>query len=263
MTMDALTLSGVNVARDGHVAIVTFARAPHNFADLALIEAIGAAFAAADADREVRAIVLQSAGKVFCAGADLVNANPVAGERTEGERNPFYVAAAKLFAVETPVVAAIQGAAVGAGLGLALVADFRVASPEAKFVANFVQIGFHPGFGISAVLERVIGRQRALLMALTARRIRAEQAEAWGLVDAVVPADRLRGEALSLAREIAAGAPLAVGSTRKTMRGDLFALVQSQTDHELAEQAWLQKTNDFAEGVRAVSERRPGNFTAT
>jgi enoyl-CoA hydratase/carnithine racemase len=82
-------------------------------------------------------------------------------------------------------------------------------------------------------------------------------------VDAVVPADQLGAEALSLAKEIAAGAPLAVGSTRKTMRGDLFALVQSQTDHELAEQAWLQKTNDFAEGVRAVSERRPGNFTGT
>ncbi|RZM15909.1 MAG: enoyl-CoA hydratase/isomerase family protein [Sphingomonas sp.] len=262
MTDQART-SGVDVTRDGHVAIVTFARPPHNFADLALIEAIGAAFAAADVDPNVRAIVLQSEGKVFCAGADLVNANPVAADRTEGERNPFYVAAAKLFAVETPVVAAIQGAAVGAGLGVALVADFRVASPEAKFVANFVQIGFHPGFGISAVLERVIGRQRALLMALTARRIRIEQAEAWGLVDSVVPADRLRAEALALAKEIAAGAPLAVGSTRKTMRGDLFALVQSQTDHELAEQAWLQKTNDFAEGVRAVSERRPGNFTAT
>jgi len=263
MTNDPLGFFGVDVTRDGHVTIVTFARPPHNFADLALIEAIGAAFAAADADRDIRAIVLQSEGKVFCAGADLVNANPVAAERSEGERNPFYVAAAKLFAVETPVVAAIQGAAVGAGLGLALVADFRVASPEAKFVANFVQIGFHPGFGISAVLERVIGRQRALLMALTARRIRAEQAESWGLADAVFPADRLRAEALSLAKEIAAGAPLAVGSTRKTMRGDLFALVQSQTDHELAEQAWLQKTNDFAEGVRAVSERRPGNFTAT
>ena len=262
MTDQART-NGVDVTRDGHVAIVTFARPPHNFADLALIEAIGAAFAAADADRDVRAIVLQSEGKVFCAGADLVNANPVAADRTEGERNPFYVAAARLFAVETPVVAAIQGAAVGAGLGLALVADFRVASPEAKFVANFIQIGFHPGFGISAVLERVLGRPRARLMALTARRIRAEQAEAWGLADAVVPADQLRAEALSLAREIAAGAPLAVGSTRKTMRGDLFALVQSQTDHELAEQAWLQKTNDVAEGGRAVSDRRPGNFTAT
>lgn len=250
----------VHTARDGHVAILTFARPPHNFADLALMEAIGAAFAAADADPDVRAIVLQSDGRIFCAGADLARDNPVEKDQPAGTRNPFYVAAARLYAVKTPVVAAIQGAAVGAGLGLALVADFRVAAPEARFVANFVALGFHPGFGISAVLERVIGRQRSLLMNLTARRIKAEQAADWGLVDVLVPADRLRAEALALAQEIAAGAPLAVQSTRQTLRGDLFALVERQTDHELAEQAWLQKTADFAEGVRAVNERRPGLF---
>ncbi len=254
-------IAPVHLARDGHVAILTFARPPHNFADLALITAIGSAFAAADADPEVRAIVLQSDGRIFCAGADLARDNPVEKDVPPGSRNPFYVAAAQLFAVQTPVVAAIQGSAVGAGLGLALVADFRVAAPEARFVANFVALGFHPGFGISAVLERVVGRQRALLMNLTGRRIKAEQAADWGLVDVLVPADRLRAEALALAQEIAAGAPLAVRSTRATLRGDLFELVQRQTDHELAEQAWLQKTDDFAEGVRAVNERRPGNFT--
>jgi enoyl-CoA hydratase/carnithine racemase len=250
----------IETRRDGHVAIVTFARGPVNFADQALIEGIGAAFAQADADRDVRAIVLRSEGRVFCAGADLANANPVAAPQAAGTRNPFYVAAAALFAVRTPVVAAIQGSAVGAGLGLALVADFRVASPDARFVANFVQIGFHPGFGISAVLERVIGRQRALMMALTARRIRGEEAEGWGLVDVLVPQAGLDATALSLAHEIASGAPLAVASTRRTMRGDLHALVLAQTDHELAEQAWLQKTADFAEGVKAVAERRPGRF---
>jgi enoyl-CoA hydratase/carnithine racemase len=250
----------VQTRRDGHVAIVSFERPPHNFADQALLEGIGAAFDAADADAEVRAIVLRSEGRVFCAGADLVNANPVK-EGVTPERNPFYVAAARLFAVKTPVVAAVQGSAVGAGLGLSLVADFRVASPEARFVANFVQIGFHPGFGISAVLERIVGKQRALLMCLTGRRIRGEEAVEWGLVDHLVPAGELDAAALALAHEIAAGAPLAVQSTRATMRGDLHALVEAQTDHELAEQAWLQRTADFAEGVRAVAERRPGRFT--
>ena len=250
----------VSTHRDGHVAVVTFDRPPHNFADLSSIEAIGEAFAQADADRDVRAIVLRSGGRVFCAGADLVNANPVADGVPEGERNPFYVAAARLFAVETPVVAAIGGAAVGAGLGLALVADFRIASPDARFVANFVQLGFHPGFGISAVLERIVGRQRAALMLLTGRRVRAEQAAEWGLADEAVPAGELDAAALALAREIASGAPLAVRSTRATIRGDLRALVERQTDHELAEQAWLQQTADFAEGVRAVAERRPGRF---
>ena len=250
----------VETRRDGHVAVVTFARAPHNFIDQALIEAIGAAFDAADADAQVRSIVLRSEGRVFCAGADLVNANPVAEPQAEGTRNPFYVAAARLFAVRKPVIAAVQGSAVGAGLGLSLVADFRVASPAARFVANFVAIGFHPGFGISAVLERVVGRQRALLMNLTARRVRGEEAAEWGLVDVLARPEELDAAALALAQEIAAGAPLAVQATRATMRGDLRALVERQTDHELAEQAWLQRTADFAEGVRAVAERQPGRF---
>ena len=251
----------VTTTHDGHVAIVTFARPPHNFADLELIRGIGAAFDAADAEAGVRAILLRSEGKVFCAGADLANANPVGEDAAAaGERNPFYVAAAKLFGVKKPVVAAVQGAAVGAGLGLALVADFRVATPAARFVANFVHLGFHPGFGISAVLERLVGRQRALLMALTGRRIGGEQAADWGLADVLVGADELAATALALAQELATGAPLAVQSTRATMRGDLHALVERQTDHELAEQQWLQKTADYAEGVRAVNERRPGRF---
>ena len=253
-------MNPVETRRDAHVAIVSFARPPHNFADLPLIEAIGAAFDDADADREVRAIVLRSEGRVFCAGADLANANPVADGALAGERNPFYVAAARLFGVAKPVVAAVQGAAVGAGLGLALVADFRVAAPEARFAANFVQLGFHPGFGISAVLERVVGKQKAALMLLTGRRVAGEQAGAWGLADAVVPVDRVTAEALALAHEIAGGAPLAVQATRRTTRGDLRDLVERQTDHELAQQAWLQKTADFAEGVRAVNERRAGRF---
>lgn len=251
----------VSTSIDGHVAVVRFERPPSNFADLELIRAIGTAFEAADADRDVRAILLRSEGRVFCAGADLANANPVADGVPEGGRNPFYVAAAGLFGVTKPVVAAVQGAAVGAGLGLALVADFRVAAPEARFAANFVQLGFHPGFGISAVLERIVGRQKAALMLLTGRRVRGEQAADWGLVDELVPADRLEDAAMALAREIAAAAPLAVQATRATIRGDLRALVERQTDHELAEQARLQKTSDFAEGVRAVNERRAGRFT--
>lgn len=250
----------VATGKDGHVAVVTFASPPYNFADLSLIEAIGAAFDACDADRDVRAILLRSEGRVFCAGADLQNANPVA-EGVTAERNPFYVAAARLFGVRKPVVAAIQGSAVGAGLGLSLVADFRVAAPEARFVANFVQLGFHPGFGISAVLERIVGKQRALLMLLTGRRVKGEEAYDWGLADRLASHDGLDAAALALAQEIAAGAPLAAQSTRATLRGDLAELVARATDHELAEQAWLQKTADFAEGVKAVAERRPGRFT--
>jgi enoyl-CoA hydratase/carnithine racemase len=174
--------------------------------------------------------------------------------------NPLYAQAVRLFSAEKPIVAAVQGAAVGAGLGLALVADFRVASPDARFTANFVKLGFHPGFGITYTLPRLIGPTRAELMCLTGRRVKAEDGLAWGLVDEVAPLEDLRAAALRLAAEIAENAPLALVSTRKTLRGDLAAAVRAQTDIEFREQSILRATEDFREGVRAVAERRAGNF---
>jgi enoyl-CoA hydratase/carnithine racemase len=174
--------------------------------------------------------------------------------------NPLYVEAVRLFSAKKPIVAAVQGAAVGAGLGLALVADFRVVAPEARFTSNFVKLGFHPGFGVTYTLPRLIGQQKAALMCLTGRRIGGEEALAWGLADAIAPLDELLDAALALANEIAEAAPLAVQSTRATLRAGLAEAVKNQTDHELVEQSWLRKTKDFAEGVRAVNERRAGNF---
>jgi enoyl-CoA hydratase/carnithine racemase len=249
----------VTVQRDGHVATVEFSQPPNNFVSLGLLRDLTAALFDLDGERDIRATVLASAGKVFCAGANLA-ANVPVGPAREGERDPFYVEAARLFSVKKPIVAAVQGAAIGAGLGLTLVADFRIASPEARFAANFTKLGFHPGFGITATLERVVGRQRALLMCLTGRRIKAEEALAWGLVDDLVPAEALRDAAKALAAEIAEAAPLAVQATRATMRGELADIVARQTDHELIQQSILRKTADFAEGVRAVNERRPGKF---
>jgi enoyl-CoA hydratase/carnithine racemase len=172
----------------------------------------------------------------------------------------LYEQALRVFAAEKPIVAAIQGAAVGAGLGLALTADFRVAGPEARFSANFVKLGFHPGFGLTHTLPRLIGEQRASLMLLTGRRIKPEEALAWGLADELVPAGELRAAALKLAAEIAENAPLAVISTRKTLRAGLADAIKAQTAVEHREQTLLRATEDFAEGVRSVAERRPGNF---
>jgi enoyl-CoA hydratase/carnithine racemase len=174
--------------------------------------------------------------------------------------NALYDQAVRLYSIEKPIVAAVQGSAVGAGLGLTLVADFRIASPEARFAANFVKLSFHPGFGITHALPRIVGRQKAALMMLTGRRIKPDEALAWGLVDEVVPAEELREAALRLAREIAENAPLAVIATRKTLRGGLAAEIRAQTGIEHREQAILRATEDFAEGVRSVAERRPGNF---
>lgn len=250
----------ISVTRDGHVAIVEIDRPPHNHVNAELIGALADVFEACDADPDIRAIVLATAGRVFCGGADLSGDKPLITETGESETPALYRGAVRLFAARTPVVAAIQGSAVGAGLGLALVADFRIAAPEARFSANFVALGFHAGFGISHTLPRVIGVQNASLMLLTGRRVKADEALRYGLIDEIVAADGLRDAALALAREIAANAPLGVVATRATLRADLAEAVRRQTDHERAEQDWLMATADFREGIRAVAERRPGRF---
>ncbi|HEY5070983.1 MAG TPA: enoyl-CoA hydratase/isomerase family protein [Caulobacteraceae bacterium] len=249
----------ISFVGDGHVAVLEIDRPPHNFVSVELMKSLADALEDVDRQGDLRAVMLASAGKAFCAGADLVSPTGVGGAGMEGI-NPLYVQAVRLFSTTKPIVAAIQGAAVGAGLGLALIADFRIAAPEARFTSNFVKLGFHPGFGITHTLPRVVGAQRAALMCLTGRRIKGVEACAWGLVDQVVPLDELRGAALMLAREIAENAPLAVQSTRATLRAGIAEAVRAQTDHELIEQTALRKTADFAEGVRSVNERRAGVF---
>ncbi len=250
-----------SLALDGHVAWVEIHRPPHNFFDYQLIADLADAFEALDREPECRALVLASEGKSFCAGADFSRSAEFERDENESSRAArLYVQAIRLFGTRKPVIAAIQGAAVGGGLGLALAADLRVATPEARFAANFAKLGLHPGFGLTHTLPRLIGVQRASLMFYTGRRVTGQQAFEWGLVDVLVAPDRLRYEARNLAHEIAEGAPLAVESVRATLRRGLREAVQSTLEHELAEQTKLAETEDHKEGVRAVSERRPGRF---
>ncbi len=249
----------VSAKLDGHVALLEIDRQPHNFVSVELMRNLADALEEIDASNTIRAVVLAAAGKSFSAGADLASPTGVGGQGMEGI-DPLYAQAVRLFSVKTPIVAAVQGAAVGAGLGLSLVADFRIAAPEARFAANFVKLGFHPGFGITHTLPRLIGQQRAALMCLTGRRIKAEEGLAWGLVDQVVAMAELRDAAIALAREIAEAAPLAVRRTRATLRAGLAEAVKATTAHERDEQTILRATADFAEGVKSVNERRPGVF---
>jgi len=251
----------VSVKLDGNVATLEIHRPPHNFFDFNLIHDLADAFEALDQTPECRALMLCSEGKSFCAGANFANRGAQSGEAPErpGE-NPLYVEGVRLFRCKKPVVAAVQGAAIGGGFGLALVADFRVATADARFAANFVKIGIHPGFGLTYTLPRLIGAQKANLMFLTGRRIEGKEALAMGLCDQLVEPDKLRASAMALAAEIAEGAPLALLSTRATMRQGLADAVKAQTDHEFKEQSRLFKTEDHREGVKAVAERRPGKF---
>lgn len=244
---------GFTVSED-FVATVELQRPPNNFFSLEMIDGIADALDALDADPQCRAIVLCASGKHFCAGADF------SGAGRSYTTEELYTAAVRLFRAETPVVAAVQGAAIGGGLGLALFADFRMAAPEARFAANFARLGFHQGFGLSVTLPRLVGPQRTAELLYTGRRIKGEEAARIGLVDYLYPFDELREQAHRLASEIAASAPLAVQSIRKTLRGDLADRVASATDHERIEQEWLSATSDFGEGTRAMAERRIPNF---
>ncbi|MCP5129773.1 MAG: enoyl-CoA hydratase/isomerase family protein [Pseudomonadales bacterium] len=247
----------------GHVTVVEMQRPPYNFFDAALIGSVADAFESLDQDVDCRAVVLAAQGRAFSAGADFKaesNRNLFAGDPDRGAAE-LYRHAVRLFRTRKPIVAAIQGPAIGGGLGLALVADFRVACEHSCFSANFVHLGVHAGFGISHTLPRIIGNQAASLMLYTGHRIGPEEALDMGLADVLTTEELLREEAISLAADIAAAAPLAVESTRETLRSGLADAVEQQLQRELAEQQRLAATLDHAEGVRAVTERRPGKFT--
>lgn len=251
-------MSDVRIMMEGHVGIAEMCRPPHNYFDRPLIAALAAAFEGFDADPDCRCILLAAEGRNFCAGADFsAPARDTVGDREGGH---LYQQAVRLFRTAKPVVAAVQGAAVGGGLGLTMVADFRVASAESRFAANFNRLGFHPGFGLSVTLPRAVGQQKAALLFYTGRRIGGEEAQSIGLVDVLAPQAGLREAALALAAEIAGSAPLAVAATRRTLRRGLADAVEAVTDHELTEQQRHFETADFAEGVKAMAERRAPRF---
>jgi enoyl-CoA hydratase/carnithine racemase len=259
-------MSDIGIEKTGRVALVEIRRPPNNFFDIPLIKDIAAAFEAFDQDINIRAIVLAAQGKAFCAGANFGDGATLDKEgRRPGEPMPgvqsLYIEGNRLFRTKKPIVAAIHGAAVGGGLGLAMVADFRVTCPEARFSANFTRLGFHPGFGLTVTLPEVIGKTKAALMFYSSRRVPGEEAYAWGLADVLVPQAEVRAAALKLATEIAENSPLGLVATRNSMRGDLADRVLKATDHELTEQTHLRKTDDFKEGVKATAERRLPNFT--
>ena len=250
---------------DGFVAQCEINRPPNNFFDLSLFRDLAECFEDLDENSACRAIVLCSNGKHFCAGANFSSPDrkpegDVLSAKSADTRNPLYTEAVRLFHCKKPVIAAVQGAAVGGGFGLAMMADFRVVCENTRMTANFVKLGFTPGFGLTHTLQRVVGPQKANLLFYTGRRINGETAMEWGIGDIYSDVETIRDSATNLAREIAENAPLALISVREQMCPGLADAVQAATDIEGSEQYWLQRTSDHKEGVASVAERRTGNF---
>ncbi|SPT51270.1 enoyl-CoA hydratase/isomerase family protein [Actinomadura madurae] len=246
-------MTEVHLSLDEYVATVRFANPPVNYFTERLLTSLADTMERAAAEG-ARAIVLRADGRHFCAGADFSSIGDSLEDRAAAARS-IYTAGLRLFDQPLPIVAAIQGAAIGGGLGLACVADFRVVTSTSRLAANFSRLGFHPGFGLSATFPMLVGHQRAAELLYTSRPVSGSEAVAIGLADRLADDNALEVEAVHLAREIAAAAPLAVQSIKATHRHAIRQEVKEVLEREFAEQRRLWSTEDARIGLRAAKVR--------
>lgn len=255
------SFSNVQIVLVDQVATIEFHTDALNFLSMEVMTQLADAWQWADAEPQCRAIVLCSVGRVFCGGVDF---RSLAGAGADRSPQQLYRLAQRLMQGRKPCIAAVQGAAVGAGLGLAMLADQRVAGPKAQFNASFAQLGFHAGFGLTATLPHVMGWHTASRMLSMAQPVGADEALGLGLADELVADQELvRAAAYARARVIAANAPIAVQDMRHTLRLRLIDDFHKAIEHELALQLAHMKTRDFVEGISALMAKRPPQFTGT
>jgi 2-(1,2-epoxy-1,2-dihydrophenyl)acetyl-CoA isomerase len=255
--------------RRGPIAIWTLDRPERLNAlpDLDDGEAVAAVCDAANGDPDLRCIVLTGAGRAFSAGGDLkamrdrtgLFAGSAADIRDRYRRVVHRIVRA-LHQLEVPLIAAVNGPAMGLGLDVAALADLRIASERASFGLPFVKLGLIPGDGGAWLMPRTIGHARTAELLFTGKSIDAATAERWGLVNRVVPHDRLMAEALALAAEIAAQPPRALRLAKALLRQGREASFDQILELSAATQGLAHLTEDHAEGVAAVLEKRPGDF---
>lgn len=243
----------LSISLNNGVAVLEIDRPPHNFFDVELITRIARSVTELNGIDACRAMVLTSRGKIFCAGADFSGGKQI-------EPGAIYTAALPIFRRTKPLIAAVQGPAIGGGLGLAVAADFRIVAPEARFQANFVRIGLHPGFGLTHTLPRLVGAQIANDLMLTGRRVDGREAMTLGLADRLAETYELKNAAVSFAETIASGAPLAIKTIQTALIAGLAEEVEKAMARELLEQQRLFATEDFREGVAATRDKRPPQF---
>ena len=233
-------------------------RPPHNFFDEYLIKRIADYLEILGKEHSCRSIILYSEGKNFCAGADFSKSKFIDGQSIY---ESLYKQALRIFRTSKPIIAVVQGAAIGGGLGLALSADFRITCKEARFSANFGKLGFHQGFGTSVSLPKVIGYQKAKFLLLTSKRLNGTEAYDIGLADIITDKNLLMEKAIELADDINSSGPLGVKAIRKTINEGLADEIEKIVKKEANEQNKLRETQDFKEGILASIERRKPNFS--
>jgi enoyl-CoA hydratase/carnithine racemase len=258
--------------RDGDVVTLTF-NDPERLN--AMTEGMGRALAGAvrelAADASIRAVVLTGAGRAFSAGGDL---DMIEGMARAGSESPdeatrtahrefmrdFYGLYLAVRDLACPSLAAINGAAIGAGLCVALACDLRIAAREAPLALNFARLGIHPGMGATWTLPRLVGPSQAAELLYTGRRIDGVEAERIGLVNRAVPREALGETARELAAEIAGAAPLAVQAAKRSLASSPGASLSEQLETEATEQARNYESQDLLEGLAAARARRPARF---
>jgi enoyl-CoA hydratase len=247
-----------------HVATLTLNRSENrNSMTPDLLAGLAEGVARARADREVRCVIVTGRGRSFCAGADFRSRREAdeAGYQAPHERSyATYEHFLSLLDVEVPTIAAMQGHAIGGGLGLGVVCDLRVANAEARYGANFVRLGLHPGMATTYLLPRLMGVPRAVEFLLTGRIVSGEEAAEAGLVHHAVPADEVLGRARELAAEVASAAPLAVRWTKRTIYDGLGWDPRTAARAEAHAQSRTSETDDFREGVEALLGKRAPRF---
>jgi 2-(1,2-epoxy-1,2-dihydrophenyl)acetyl-CoA isomerase len=253
-------MADVETSRDGAVLTITLNRPDVlNAFNSDMHRGLAAALKEAR-DGGVRAVIVTGAGRGFCVGQDLTEFREAPGDIGSRLRGNYHPNIRAIRALEKPVIAAVNGAAAGAGMSLACACDLRIAADSATFVPAFINIGLIPDSGGSYFVTRILGPARAFEWLASGRRLTAAEAHAWGLVSEVVEAEALAGRAAELAARLAELPTRGVGMTKRLLDHAVTATLDEQLEREAQLQAAATQTEDFKEGVAAFLEKRPPKF---
>ncbi len=255
--------------RRGHIALMTLNRPDmlNALGQLGDGPAIAAVCAEIAADPAIRCAILTGSGRAFSAGGDVKAMREKTGafagspaDIREGYRRNIHLIVRSLYNLEVPLIAAINGPAIGLGCDVACMADIRIAAEEARMGVTFLKLGLIPGDGGAWLMPRIVGASRAAELLFTGDVIDAPTALNWGLVSRVVPGDRLLGEAFALAERIAQQPPQALRLAKTLLRHGMQSGYETIMEMSAAAQALMHETEDHMEGVNAILEKRVPNF---